>query len=63
MISSLTGFTWKQVVILKFKMAAVKVHFWRGTDPQIFFLITNLAMYQVSCFYHKMHDFFTYLPH
>ena len=20
-------------------------------------------MYQVSCFYHKVHDFFTYLPH
>ena len=20
-------------------------------------------MYKVSCFYHKMHDFFTYLPH
>ena len=22
--------------------------------------ITNLAMYQVSCFYHKIQDFFTY---
>ena len=20
-------------------------------------------MYQVSCFYHKVHNFFTYLPH
>ena len=39
MISSLTGFTWKQVAILKFKMAAVKVHFWRGTDPQKFCLL------------------------
>ena len=26
----------KKVAILKFKMAAVKVHFWRGTDPQKF---------------------------
>ena len=26
-------------------------------------LITKLAMYQVPCFYHKVHDFFTYLPH
>ena len=34
MICSLKGFTWKQVAILKFKMAAVKVHFWRGTDPK-----------------------------
>ena len=39
MISSLTGFTWKQVAILKFKMAAVKVHFWRGTDPHKFCLL------------------------
>ena len=31
-------------------------------DSNIVF-ITNLAMYQVSCFYHKMHDFFTYPPH
>ena len=23
---------------------------------------SNLAMYQVSCFYHKMHDFFTQSP-
>ena len=26
----------KKVAILKFKMAAVKVHFWLGTDPQKF---------------------------
>ena len=25
--------------------------------PSKFLFITNLAMYQVSCFYHKMHDF------
>ena len=36
MKSGLTGFTWKQVAILKFKMAAVNVHFWRGIDPQKF---------------------------
>ena len=65
MISSLTGFTWKQVAILQFKMAAVKVHFWGGTDPQILclLLIWSMVMYQVSCFYHKMNDFFTYPPH
>ena len=55
MISSLTGFTLKkQVAILKFKMAVVKVHSWPGTDPKIVFII-NLAMYQHSCFYHKSH--------
>ena len=27
------------------------------------FVYYNLAMYQVSCSYHKMHDFFTYPPH
>ena len=26
--------------------------------PSKILLITNLAMCQVSCFYHKMHDFF-----
>ena len=26
--------------------------------PSEILIITNLAMYQVSCFYHKMHDFF-----
>ena len=31
--------------------------------PSEISIITNLAMYKVSCFYHKMHDFFTYLPH
>ena len=31
--------------------------------PSEILIITNLAMYQVSCFYHKVHDFFTYLPH
>ena len=31
--------------------------------PSKILIITNLAMYKVSCFYHKMHDFFTYLPH
>ena len=31
--------------------------------PSKILFITNLAMYQVSCFYHKMHDFFTYPPH
>ena len=31
--------------------------------PSKILLITNLAMYKVSCFYHKMHNFFTYLPH
>ena len=30
--------------------------------PSKILFITNLGMYQVSCFYHKMHDFFTY-PH
>ena len=25
-------------------------------------VFTNLAMYQVSCFYQKVHDYFTYLP-
>ena len=31
--------------------------------PSEILIFTNLAMYKVSCFYHKMHDFFTYLPH
>ena len=31
--------------------------------PSKILLITILAMYQVLCFYHKVHDFFTYLPH
>ena len=31
--------------------------------PSEILIITNLAMYQISCFYHKVHDFFTYLPH
>ena len=34
---------------------------WHWPSKILFF--TNLAMYQVSCFYHKVHDFFTYLPH
>ena len=36
MIPNLTGITRNYVAILKFKMAAVKVHFWLGTDPQKF---------------------------
>ena len=31
--------------------------------PSEILIITNLAMYKVSCFYQKTHDFFTYLPH
>ena len=31
--------------------------------PSKIVFIINLAMYQGSRFYHKMHDFFTYLPH
>ena len=31
-------------------MAAIRGHFRRGTD------CFQLAMHQVSCFYHKMHD-------
>ena len=27
------------------------------------FVFIYLAMYLVSCFYHKVHDFFTYQPH
>ena len=36
-------------------MAAIRGHFQRGTDPY-FLYCYQLAMYQVSCFYHKMHD-------
>ena len=36
-------------------MAAIRGHFRRGTDP-FFLFCYQLAMYQVSCFYHKMHD-------
>ena len=31
--------------------------------PSKILIITILAMYQVSCFYHTMHNFFTYPPH
>ena len=55
-------FTRKQVFILNFKMASVKLHFWHGTEAKKIF-ITNLAMYQNSCFYQKLHDFFTYPTH
>ena len=37
-------------------MAAIRGHFRRGTDPYFFFFCYQLAIYQVSCFYHKMHD-------
>ena len=37
-------------------MAAIRGHFRRGTDPYFFLFCYQLAMYQVSCFYHKMHD-------
>ena len=39
----------------KNKMAAIRGHFQRGTDPH-FLYCYQLAMYHVSCFYHKMHD-------
>ena len=37
-------------------MAAINGHFCRGTDPYFFLYWYQLAMWQVSCFYHKMHD-------
>ena len=40
----------------KNKMAAIRGHFRRGTDPYFFLFCYQLAMYRVSCFYHKMHD-------
>ena len=37
-------------------MSAIRGHFRRGTDPYFFLFCNQLAMYQVSCFYHKVHD-------
>ena len=37
-------------------MAAIRGYFQRGTDPYFFLFCYQLAMYQVLCFYHKMHD-------
>ena len=58
------GCKWKKAAILKFKMAAVTGQISRGTDPQNYdpLIIMDLAMYQVSCFYQKVHNHFTYPP-
>ena len=37
-------------------MAAIRGHFRRGTDPYFFLFCYQLAIYQVSCFYHKVHN-------
>ena len=42
-------------ILDKKKMAAIKGHLQRGTDPY-FLYCYHLAMYQVPCFYHKMND-------
>ena len=42
-------------ILEKNKMAAIRGYFRRGTDPYFLFCY-QLAMYQVSCFYHKVND-------
>ena len=46
----------KAAILEKNKMAAIRGQFRRGTDPYFFLFCYQLAMYQVSCFYHKVHD-------
>ena len=63
MIPNLTDFTWKHVAILKFKMVAVKVYFWRGNDLQNICLLLIWPCTEFRAFTIKCTIFSTYPLH